>query len=186
LSRRWTHRLGWSAFSQTTTENWISRYSDGNCGKYPTILRRPTRGGMWGEVGVDFGGLTIVVVVLWPIFEAKTPFLGVPPSRVVGAATEASIPPQIPSELMPRVLAARECKSKRRAVLLGGPVLTRRYGTSGGYVTLSPSRARHTRPQITLGTSSPMLWDTYDRLPIAKWVFSKGLCQNIFFFFIIP
>jgi hypothetical protein len=76
LSRRWTHRLGWSAFSQTTTENWISRYSDGNCGKYPTILRRLTRGGMWGKVGVDFGGLTIVVVVLWPIFDAKTPFFG--------------------------------------------------------------------------------------------------------------
>ena len=138
---------------------------------------------MWGEVGIDFGGLTIVVVVLWPIFEAKTPFLGVPPSRVVGAATEASIPPQIPSELMPRVLAARECKSKRRAVLLGGPVLTRRYGTSGGYVTLSPSRARHTGPQITLGTSSPMIWDTYDRLPIAKLGFLEGAVSKYFFFF---
>lgn len=32
---------------------------------------------MWGNGGVKFGRLTIVVVVLWPIFDAKTPFLGV-------------------------------------------------------------------------------------------------------------
>jgi hypothetical protein len=151
--RRLSPHTGGSCLSTTTTENWISRCSEGNCGKYPTILRRPTRGGMWGKVGVDFGGLTIVVVVLWPIFEAKTPFLGVPPSRVVGAATEASIPPQIPSELMPRVLAARECKSKRRAVLLGGARNTTfcEIGARGGANTY------RSRLQYPLGkTSSPL------------------------------
>ncbi len=46
--------------------------------------------------------------------------------------------------------------------------------TSGGYVISSPSRARHRQLQSTLGTSHPMLWDAYDRLPTAKLAFLEG------------
>ena len=97
----------------------------------PPYCVGPHWGGMWGNVGIDFGGETSVVVGLWPFSDAKTAFLGVCPSLVVVASTEAVIPPQIPSELMARVLAARGCYSQRRTVLLRGPVLTHRYRTSG-------------------------------------------------------
>lgn len=31
---------------------------------------------MWGNVGVEFGGQAVVVVVLWPFSDAKTAVLG--------------------------------------------------------------------------------------------------------------